>query len=97
LQQAPLSEDAATEPPDDSKMPGAMEATEGVAPELVTHDEGEAGIANGDGDLSVEEQAVHGMDNSHDNDGSKKGFEENGQIVELAEGRDNPPTSGSAD
>ena len=34
---------------------------------------------------------MHGMDSAHDNDGNKKGFEENGQIVELVEGRDVPP------
>jgi hypothetical protein len=66
-------------------MPGALEATPGMSSEISTHSEGEIGSA---GDLSPEEEAVHGLDDSHDHDGEKKGLEENGQIVELTEGRD---------
>ena len=48
-------------------------------------------------ELAPEEQAIHGVDQSHASDGDKKGFEENGQIVELAEGRGNPPASGGSE
>jgi N utilization substance protein A len=92
LQSAGPEEPVAAEEPaaaeDDGKLPGALEATEGVAPEITTHKEGEIG---GGSDLSPEENAVHGLDASHADDGNKKGFEENGEIVELAEGRVNPP------
>jgi hypothetical protein len=92
LQSAAPEEPVAAEEPaaaeDDGKLPGALEATEGVAPEITTHKEGEIG---GGSDLSPEENAVHGLDASHADDGNKKGFEENGEIVELAEGRVNPP------
>jgi N utilization substance protein A len=73
----------------DGKLPGALEATAGVAPEIATH--AERDIANSD-ELSVEEQAVHGAEESR-GEGNRREFEENGQIVELAEGRDNPPAS----
>lgn len=79
---------SAEEPAEDGKLPGALEAAGGGSPETVTHKESEIGAAGQD--LSPEEQAIHGVDPSHSDDGSKKGFEENGQIVELAEGRDNP-------
>jgi transcription termination/antitermination protein NusA len=85
------SDEAPAEPENDSKMPGALEATEGVAPELTIHKEGETGA--GSAGLAPEELAVRGIDKSHDDDGNKKGFEENGQIVELAEGRD--PAAGA--
>src|SRR5450432_1654968 len=80
--------DDATETPDaDSALPGPMETTPGMSSEITTHGEGEIG---GSDELSVEEQAVHGVDESHEHDGEKKIVDENEQIVELAEGRDNP-------
>jgi N utilization substance protein A len=81
----------ATEPAETEggdRMPGALEATAGVAPEIGTH--AERDLANTD-ELSVEEQAVHGAQSG--GEGNRREFEENGQIVELAEGRDNPPAS----
>jgi transcription termination/antitermination protein NusA len=94
LQQAPLSEEsvAAEALGTDSQMPGALQATEGVAPEIGTH--AESAIGSGS-DLSPEESAIHGVDPTHNDDGNKKGFEENGQVAELAEGRESPPASKS--
>jgi N utilization substance protein A len=87
LLQPAIVNEPATEPVDaDGKLPGPLEATPGAAPEITTHKESEIGA--GAADLSPEEQAVRGTDGSHNNDGNKKGFEENGQIVELAEGRE---------
>jgi N utilization substance protein A len=40
------------------RMPGALEATEGMAPEITTHDES---AVLGGGDLSPEEQAIQGV------------------------------------
>src|SRR5450432_3494166 len=81
------SDDVAETPDADSALPGPMETTPGMASEITTHGEGEIG---GSDELSVEEQAVHGVDESHEHDGEKKIVDENEQIVELAEGRDNP-------
>jgi N utilization substance protein A len=41
------------------RLPGALEATEGIAPELTTH--AEAALA-GDGELSPEEEAIQGVE-----------------------------------
>ncbi|HVT87859.1 MAG TPA: transcription termination factor NusA [Tepidisphaeraceae bacterium] len=84
LQSAVADDDVAE---GDGKMPGALEATEGMASEITTHNEGEIGAGSG---LSIEESAIHGVDQSHDHDGEKKGFEENHQTADLAEGNDNP-------
>lgn len=46
----------------DDRMPLALEATEGIAPELTTHKESAFGnLATGGGELSPEEQAIHGV------------------------------------
>ncbi|HMB96408.1 MAG TPA: transcription termination factor NusA [Tepidisphaeraceae bacterium] len=71
-----------------SEMPDPLEATPGSAPEITTHAEGEIGT---DGESSPEEQAVHGVDASHEDDGNKKGFEEDTEVAELAEGQDSSP------
>jgi hypothetical protein len=42
----------------DGKLPGSLEATEGMAPEITTHDES---AVLGGGDLSPEEQAIQGV------------------------------------
>ncbi|WP_428939170.1 transcription termination factor NusA [Fontivita pretiosa] len=94
LQQAPISEESATEAVDaggDGRLPAALQATEGVAPEISTHAEGSAGM--GASELSPEERAIQGIHASPGGEDNRKGFEENGQIVELAEGRDSPPAS----
>jgi N utilization substance protein A len=92
LQQAPLSEESVSEAlGTDSQMPGALQATDGTAPEITTHNESAIGAGS---ELSPEESAIHGVDPAHNNDGEKKGFEENGQVAELAEGRETPPTTG---
>lgn len=54
----PAEESAAPEAPTDA-MPGAMQATEGIAPEIGTHSE--SAPVNGD-DLSPEERAMQGPD-----------------------------------
>ncbi|HEY7087004.1 MAG TPA: transcription termination factor NusA [Tepidisphaeraceae bacterium] len=93
LQQAPVSEEAppAAGPDTDSKLPGAFEASEGGAPEITTHNEASLGV--GGGELSPEEGAIHGVDGSHADDGAKKGFEEDEEVAELAEGREPPASS----
>ena len=53
-----VTEEAGT----DDRMPLAVEATEGIAPELTTHKESAFGnLATGGGELSPEEQAIHGV------------------------------------
>jgi hypothetical protein len=76
-----------------STMPGAMEATEGMAPEVSTHSED----ANASGDeLSVEEQAIQmpGSDQPmvEGGDAGRKDYaDEEGETAALAEGRATPP------
>jgi N utilization substance protein A len=88
-------EETASSTPDESadRMPGAMEATEGSAPEITTH--AESTLASGD-DLSPEEQAVQGFGNgdgeSEGTDLEKKEFaDEDTDTAALAEGRLAPP------
>ena len=79
-----------------STMPGAMEATEGMASEVTTHDSGE--VAAG-GDLSNEEQAIQkpGSDEpmaDSSEAGSKEYADEESETAALAEGRlQAPPAS----
>jgi len=80
------------------RMPGAMEATEGTAPELTTHSESAFGGGGSDSDLSPEEQAVQGVvpgsesgSQAADVDG---GDDEGAETAALAEGRMAPPVSG---
>jgi N utilization substance protein A len=61
----PSSTDAALEADDlgaanenGNRMPGALEATEGMAPEITTHKEA---VLDGEGELSPEEQAIQGL------------------------------------
>jgi hypothetical protein len=75
-------------------MPGAMEATEGIAPEIATHSE--ETIAGGE-ELSPEEKAIQGPGGDQllvpDGDGDRKDFaDEDTDTAALAEGRAEPPT-----
>ncbi len=71
------------------KLPGAMEATEGASPEIVTHAQGQIGH---DSDLTPEEQAVH-VPGSDDPDKLERAAndDEDTDTAALAEGRIEPP------
>jgi hypothetical protein len=73
-------------------MPGAMESTEGGAPEITTHAEAALGSAD---DLSPEEQAIQGFGNgssSEEPDSERKEYaDEDTDTAALAEGRLAPP------
>jgi transcription termination/antitermination protein NusA len=90
LLQTPLPAD---EPPADEsaadKMPSALEASEGAAPEIVTHDEN--AVAEGS-DLSPEEEAIHGLGEDQAAGQQRKDVEdETEDAAALAEGRVDPP------
>ena len=72
---------------DSSRMPGALEATEGTAPEITTHDEK---AMTDSSDLSPEEQAISGMQSEHQ---PEQIPDENEESAALAEGRTEPPAS----
>ena len=76
-------------------MPGAMEAADGGAPEILTHSAQTLG--NGE-ELSPEEKAVH-VEVVHENgDESPDGLsDEDADTAALAEGRATPPTSVAED
>jgi transcription termination/antitermination protein NusA len=83
--------DVADEPSD--RLPGAMEATEGAAPEIVTHGESNFGFGE---DLSPEEQAMHveresGIDERPGDPDRKEISDEDTDTAALAEGRLEPP------
>jgi hypothetical protein len=72
-------------------MPGAMEASEGGAPEVTVHDQ--AALASGE-ELSPEEQAISGIEVNRAADQERKEFaDEDAETAELAEGRAIPPQS----
>lgn len=83
-----------TEPSDEGEpahMPGALEATEGLAPEIVTHDV--QAIADSS-ELSPEEAAIQGIPAATNGDSQRKTVEdENDESAALAEGRAEPPPS----
>jgi len=82
-------EDAALAAETSDALPGPMEATEGVAPELVTHQEQ---LGFGADELSPEEQAVQGIGASRDGNGDRKEYaDEDADTAALAEGRSLPP------
>ena len=69
-------------------MPGAMESTEGAAPEIVTHNES-ALVGE---ELSPEERAVQGVDVQEPAEEARKEFaDEDADTAALAEGRVAPP------
>jgi N utilization substance protein A len=73
------------------RVPSAMEAADGGAPETMVHDES---ILVGDGDeLSPEEQAISGVVHVPGDDGSQDSDDENENEAALAEGRAAPPAA----
>ena len=71
------------------RLPLAMEATEGIAPELTTHKEG---IFGAGGELSPEEEAIQGAAGGS----SPASEDEDDDTAALAEGRMSPPASGDS-
>ena len=86
-------EDVAAESNGDTNMPGAMEASTGGAPEVVTHSAQE--LASGE-ELSPEEQAVH-VEVAGGSSTAGDGEFDDGEAdaAALAEGRTAPPTDAS--
>lgn len=78
-----------------TNMPGAMESSEGGAPETVTHSSEPAAVGE---ELSPEERAVHveGVDENAD-ENRKDYADEDADTAALAEGRAMPPTTQGAD
>jgi hypothetical protein len=71
------------------EMPGALEASEGAAPEITVHKESSS---NGAEDLSPEEQAIQGFEPGNANDGEPMApGDEESDVAALAEGRAVPP------
>jgi N utilization substance protein A len=74
--------------PSSDRTPDAMQATDGIASELVTH----AAKSFADGsELSQEEKAIHGVDISEVDEQSKEFSDEDDNAAALAEGRVDPP------
>jgi hypothetical protein len=73
--------------PDSERMPSALEATNGVAPELVTHN---ANSFASEDDLSPEEQAMSGIEVAPA-DEPERDDDESTEAAALAEGRSVPP------
>ncbi|HEX8521432.1 MAG TPA: hypothetical protein VF669_04190, partial [Tepidisphaeraceae bacterium] len=85
-------EDTALPTPDENgdRMPGALEATDGTAPEITTHKE--EILASSD-ELSPEEAAISGLASDDDGDQERKDFiDEDTDTAALAEGRLAPPS-----
>jgi N utilization substance protein A len=90
LQQAPISDDEISAEQDGAdRMHSPLEATEGIAPEITTHDE--RALTSGS-ELSPEEQAIHGLSGSTEpGDEAATDFDEDDAEAALAEGRVPPP------
>ena len=93
-----LGGDAGSEANAAANMPGSMEASEGGAPEIITHAEQPMGAAE---ELSPEERAVHvrreaGADTDADED-RKDYADDDADTAALAEGRVSPPTTSGVD
>jgi N utilization substance protein A len=91
---AVTTEEAITAGAEDAagRMPLAMEATDGIAPELTTHSE--ATFGGGGAELSPEERAISGIEEgpAPGDQASDAGREdENEETAALAEGRVAPP------
>jgi N utilization substance protein A len=71
-----------------TRTPDALQATDGIAPELVTH--AARSFAEG-ADLSPEEQAIHGVDLPAGDNGRKELADEDGNEAALAQGLVDPP------
>jgi N utilization substance protein A len=78
-----------TTPDAEAKMPGAMEAVPGVAPEITVHNET---ASAGDDELGPEEKAIEGLSDPVQPE-SEAPPEEEGDTAALAEGRVAPPLS----
>jgi N utilization substance protein A len=86
------AEEAAGAETDSAKMSGAMEAAEGGAPEVVTHNER---IGSASDELSPEERAIQGMSAAT---GDRKELDdEDGDTAALVEGRTEPPGTSRAE
>jgi N utilization substance protein A len=85
----PVALAAADETDGSNRMPGAMEAAEGGAPEVMVH---KSEPLSSSDDLSPEEQAMQGMEGA-DNGDRKELDDEDGDTAALAEGRAQPPVS----
>jgi hypothetical protein len=72
------------------RMPGAMEASEGGAPEVTVHSEQAFGDRS---DLSPEEQAVN-VASAQPDEGAERVESEDDDAAALAEGRVEPPVTG---
>jgi N utilization substance protein A len=74
------------------RLPLAMEATEGIAPELTTHKES---ALTGADDLSPEESAIQGIVQGDESGDVHREFaDDDADTAALAEGRVRPPASG---
>ena len=91
-----LGDDSASEANASVNLPGPMEAVEGGAAEVMTHQE--QTIAAGD-ELSPEEQAIHTHGATEDlvAEDRKDYADEDADTAALAEGRTDPPTSSGPD
>ena len=74
-----------------SSMPGGLEATEGSAPEIVTHNV--HALVGSENELSPEEQAMQGFEAEDPAAQRKEIPDENAETAALAEGRSMPPTT----
>jgi N utilization substance protein A len=89
-QPAPAAEDGAAEAgPTGENMPGAMETSDGGAPETTTH--GAQTLAT-DEELSPEEKAVHAPVAEESSEDAPDFADELGETAALAEGRAVPPS-----
>ena len=73
------------------RMPSATESTDGTAPEITVHHQGDLADAS---ELSPEEQAIQGLSADENADqASKPHADEDSDTAALAEGRAQPPKS----
>ena len=86
-----LGEDPGSEANGEANLPGALEASTGGAPEVVTHSVQAMGLGE---ELSPEEKAIHVEGVDEDADEAREDFaDEDADTAALAEGRLSPPTS----
>ena len=87
-EEPPKVEDSPEESGDESKLPGALEASSGAAPEVTVHAAGEPVV---NGELSPEEQGISGLEPSGQVEQQTETAEEESVTADLAEGRASPP------
>jgi len=74
-----------------STMPGALEAAEGGAPEVVTHN---AKAPSSSDEMSVEEEAISGIERESGGTSDRNEVaDDDSETAALAEGRAEPPAS----